>query len=166
MSDSDSTAVSPGVPGESPPDRRRVTTSASKPGLFQQYKPEQGKTVRVGTFVSVLTLVAWGVKFFYDRFSVYEGDEAWRLLVTIGIPIAFGVIATTVLWWVVFAKPSIGDFMIATEGEMKKVSWSTKREIIGSTKVVILFTVALALFLFAVDFLFHVIFSAAGVLKI
>ena len=57
------------------------------------------------------------------------------------------------------------DFMIATEGEMKKVNWSTRREIIGSTKVVILFTVLLALLLFVVDLSFQALFSWIGVLK-
>ena len=38
-------------------------------------------------------------------------------------------------------KPSqTVDFMIATEGEMKKVNWSTRREILGSTWVVIAVT--------------------------
>jgi preprotein translocase subunit SecE len=55
--------------------------------------------------------------------------------------------------------------MIATEGEMKKVSWSTKNEIIGSTKVVIMFTVLLALVLFVVDLAFQTMFSSIGVLK-
>ncbi|MEK7731025.1 MAG: preprotein translocase subunit SecE, partial [Planctomycetota bacterium] len=57
------------------------------------------------------------------------------------------------------------DFMIATEGEMKKVSWSSKREIIGSTKVVILFTLLMSLFLFIVDIVFMELFGGMGVLK-
>ena len=48
---------------------------------------------------------------------------------------------------------------------MKKVSWSSKREIMGSTKVVILFTLLMAFFLFLVDLLFQWFFSAIGVLK-
>ncbi|MCH7993750.1 MAG: preprotein translocase subunit SecE [Planctomycetes bacterium] len=55
--------------------------------------------------------------------------------------------------------------MIATEGEMKKVSWSSKEEVIGSTKVVIMFTFMLALFLFVVDMVFQQVFKWIGVLK-
>ncbi|MCH9001912.1 MAG: preprotein translocase subunit SecE [Planctomycetes bacterium] len=55
--------------------------------------------------------------------------------------------------------------MIATEGEMKKVSWSSKEEVIGSTKVVIMFTFMLALFLFVVDMVFQQAFRLIGVLK-
>jgi preprotein translocase SecE subunit len=55
--------------------------------------------------------------------------------------------------------------MIATEGEMKKVNWSTRREIIGSTKVVILFTILLAVILFTVDIVFMTFFAWIGVLR-
>ncbi len=50
--------------------------------------------------------------------------------------------------------------MIATEGEMKKVSWSSKKEIIGSTKVVIVTLLLMGLVLFLVD-LFNTIFMKA-----
>ncbi|MBU0718456.1 MAG: preprotein translocase subunit SecE [Planctomycetes bacterium] len=55
--------------------------------------------------------------------------------------------------------------MVATEGEMKKVSWSSKAEVIGSTKVVIMFTVLLAALLFVVDLVFQRFFTYIGVLK-
>ena len=103
--------------------------------------------------------------FLYEQLQVYEGDEAWRLLITRGIPIAFGVALFALAWWVAFVSRPSSDFMIATEGEMKKVSWSSKREIIGSTKVVILFTVLMALFLFLVDLAFQTMFSGMGILK-
>ncbi|MFQ6049008.1 MAG: preprotein translocase subunit SecE [Phycisphaerae bacterium] len=56
--------------------------------------------------------------------------------------------------------------MIATEGEMKKVSWSTRREVIGSTKVVIAVVIMLAVMLFVVDTVFAVFFNFIDVLKI
>jgi preprotein translocase SecE subunit len=72
----------------------------------------------------------------------------------------------TIAGRVAFVGRKSSDFMIATEGEMKKVSWSRKREVIGSTKVVIMFTLLLALLLFFVDLVFQYIFSEVGVLKI
>jgi preprotein translocase SecE subunit len=45
------------------------------------------------------------------------------------------------------------------------VSWSTKNEVVGSTKVVILFTLLLAALLFVVDLAFQGFFSMIGVLK-
>ena len=56
--------------------------------------------------------------------------------------------------------------MIATEGEMKKVNWSTRREVIGSTKVVITITIFLAILLFCIDLVFQALFRAIGVLRV
>ena len=134
-------------------------------GVFEQYKPELGRYTRVCTFVAGAGLVAWGAVFLNSQLLVFEGDEAWRLMVTHGIPIAVAVVLGTAVWWLAFSHRRSSDFMIATEGEMKKVSWSSKRELIGSTKVVILFTVLMSLFLFTVDVLFQALFSWMGVLK-
>jgi len=47
--------------------------------------------------------------------------------------------------------PRVADFLIATESEMKKVSWSSKAEVLGSTMVVIVTVILLAVFIFVVD---------------
>lgn len=133
--------------------------------MFRQYKPEMGRYTRLVTFFGLLALIVWGAIFVDSRLSVYEGTEFWRLLITPGISIALAVIFGAVAWWYTFAHPRTCDFMIATEGEMKKVSWSTRRELIGSTKVVIMFTVLMAAYLFVVDLIFQGLFSAIGVLK-
>jgi preprotein translocase SecE subunit len=73
----------------------------------------------------------------------------------------FGVIG----YWLIGRKPAVVDFMIATEGEMKKVNWSTWREIRGSTAVVIGLTIFIALLCSAYDFLFATFFRLIGVLE-
>jgi preprotein translocase subunit SecE len=143
--------------GGSPPKKGR--------GLLTPYKQEQGRRTRIGTMIAFGLLVLWGGYFVWEQLRVYEGDEGWRLLITPGIPLLFTVVLGGVLWWFVFAHRTTGDFMIATEGEMKKVNWSTKREVIGSTKVVILFTILIASYLFLVDIVFQNIFRWIGVLK-
>ncbi len=134
-------------------------------GHLRQYKPEQGKWTRMGTFVGLMSLVAWGGYFLYERLEIFSGDEPWRLVVSRGVPLAVVVLFGVLAWWVSYSHRSSSDFMIATEGEMKKVNWSTRREIIGSTKVVILFTVLLAGLLFVVDLSFQTLFSWIGILK-
>ncbi len=135
-------------------------------GWLKHYKPDQGKYTRVGTFLGAGLLIVWGAWFLYDHLKIYEGDEFWRLLVTRGIPILFAIVIGTAAWWVAFASRRTSDFMIGTEGEMKKVSWSSKREVIGSTKVVIAFTLLLAVLLFIVDLAFQSLFKWIGVLKV
>ena len=154
-----------GVPRGSGPGRPAPVAPRQERRLFKQYKPEQGKTTRTGTFIGAGAIIAWGAKFLYDRLQLFEGDEAWRLVITTGIPILFAVGLGAVAWWFLFAHRATSDFLIATEGEMKKVSWSSRSEIIGSTKVVIMFTVLLALLLFVVDLFFQSFFSGLGVLR-
>ena len=57
------------------------------------------------------------------------------------------------LYYLICVKPKVADFLIATEGEMKKVNWSTRREIIGSTWVVIGLTFFIAVAIFVLDYL-------------
>ena len=46
------------------------------------------------------------------------------------------------------------------------VNWSKKQEVIGATKVVILFVILMSIMLFLVDSLFMLFFSEIGVLKV
>ncbi len=154
--------VNPSVPADG---GGRSLPNDSGGSLFRQHKPQQGRTTRTSTRVAVGILLSWGSYFLYQQLQVFEGDEGWRLLVTAGIPMLFFVALGAVAWWCVFCNRSASEFMIATEGEMKKVSWSDRKEIIGSTKVVILFTFLLAALLFVVDLFFQWFFSGLGVLK-
>ena len=54
--------------------------------------------------------------------------------------------------------------MIAGEGEMKKVSWSSRKEVVGSTKVVIITTFLMAAVLYAVDWVFATLFAQFGIM--
>ena len=62
-------------------------------------------------------------------------------------------------------KPGPVDFLISTDGEMKKVNWSTKRDIYRSTLVVIFASLFIASGLFVVDSVFAAFFKFVGVLQ-
>jgi preprotein translocase subunit SecE len=62
-------------------------------------------------------------------------------------------------------KPTNADFLIATDSEMKKVNWTSKAELIGSTKIVILFVFLITVLLFVIDILFGYVFYFLKVLK-
>ncbi len=79
-----------------------------------------------------------------------------------GIIILAGTIC---LYWLVGVKPGTVDFLVATDGEMKKVNWSTRKEIIGSTQVVIVAAVLIAGILFVIDLAFSNFFKLIGVLE-
>jgi len=74
------------------------------------------------------------------------------------------------LWlaWRIVNLPAFADFLIATEAEMNKVSWTTQKRLIQDTIVVLVTVVLMALFLFGMDWGWKVILSwkPIGVLHI
>ncbi len=63
------------------------------------------------------------------------------------------------------AKPKPVDFLIATDGEMKKVNWGTRKLIIDSTRVVIAATFIIAAFIFVADTVLSQGMQFVGVLQ-
>ncbi len=123
------------------------------------YKRSQGKYTRVITALAVLIMVAWGSYSLAEKLSGYGVNPYLRFGIPLGVLVFFGLL----MFWLV-NKPRMADFLIATESEMKKVSWSSKKEVIGSTKVVIVTTFIMAALLFLVDFVFAKIFKLIGVM--
>lgn len=113
--------------------------------FFEIYKKGQGRYARIVTFVAGLALGAGGALVLSDKLEVYAPP-----IVQYGVPSLLLAGLGVLIFWLV-NRPASADFLIATEGEMKKVSWSSRKEIIGSTKVVIVATFMLAVILAAVD---------------
>ena len=143
--------------------------SGSRPrGVFVQflanlvdaglYKPRQGWYARLYTALGLGILVVLGL---------------WRLhetLMTNSLGTRYGAPAVVgaVLGWVVFRLvqyPPFVEFLIATEAEMNKVSWTTKDDLVRATTVVLATVVLMALFLFVVDRLWTLILQLIGVLQ-
>ena len=56
------------------------------------------------------------------------------------------------------------DFLIDTQGELQKVSWPTRYEIVGSTTVVIVSVIVIGIFILGIDWIVSVIMGYIGVL--
>jgi preprotein translocase SecE subunit len=87
-----------------------------------------------------------------DRFrfqAVYAVPNA--LYIQYGVPSVLFVVFAFVIFRLVNGQ-KFADFLIATEGEMKKVSWSSKQELIGSTIVVIATVAIMAGLIYVADF--------------
>ncbi|MBI9015696.1 MAG: preprotein translocase subunit SecE [Phycisphaerae bacterium] len=130
------------------------------------YKRGQGKHTRRGTAGALGIMAVMGCNSLYSSLSTLRNSAGntgvWlqagiTALVLAGV--FFGIYK--LVNWVRFA-----DFLIKTEGEIKKVSWSAKKEVITSTKVVLITVISMAILLYAVDFVLVEIFGRLGILNI
>src|SRR5207302_4724455 len=62
--------------------------------------------------------------------------------------------------------PAFADFLIATEAELNKVSWTTRRRLVQDTIVVLTTMLLLTVFLFVVDVAWGWLLSKVGVLQL
>jgi preprotein translocase subunit SecE len=133
-------------------------------GFFDIYKPTQGFYTRVWTGVAYGVIVCWFAYFLYEKLALLGVGE-WvryvKIFSAVAVILGFGLVG----YWALALNRKFCDFLIATEGEMKKVNWTSRKEIIGSTKVVIFVMITLAVLLFVVDIGFMMFFTAIGVLK-
>lgn len=83
-----------------------------------------------------------------------------------GLAAAILFIGAILILWLCYTNKRTSEFLIATEGEMKKVNWSSRREVFGSTWVVIAISVIIATILFVTDLLFQFLSREAGLLQI
>jgi preprotein translocase SecE subunit len=81
-----------------------------------------------------------------------------------GAAILVLIIGSILTYFLVGHKPASVEFLIATDMEMKKVNWSTRRDITGSTWVVIGASFIIAAFLFVFDLALKSFFQLIGVL--
>jgi len=136
----------------------------SRGGFFTIYKSGQGYWTRMGTAAGAGIILFATAVWLYQNLPVWSDYLRGRHSVMIGIVIAVIAAAAITIHWIM-NKPASADFLIATDSEMKKVNWTTKADLIGSTKVVIFFVIAVTSLLFVTDLLFGYIFWVFGVLK-
>jgi preprotein translocase subunit SecE len=124
------------------------------------YKRGQGRYARFITFGGVMAIGLAGAFALSEKLAAYAEP-----IVQYGVPVLLLMALGVLMFWIV-NRPRSADFLIATEGEMKKVSWSSRKEIVGSTKVVIIATFMMAGALYAVDAVFALLFRWMGVMGV
>lgn len=129
------------------------------------YKAGQGYYTRMGTTVGASLLGLLGLRWLWDYAKNAKLGSINQNYVAFGICAGVGAVLAAFIYYFVFRKPGSGDFLIATEGEMKKVNWSTRREIVGSTGVVISVMAFSTAFLWLIDQAFVFVFQWIGVLQ-
>ena len=116
------------------------------------YKRGQGKYTRIGSAAGGAVIVALGCYQLYRTLEAADLGIWIETMVPVGV---FAVFSVLILWLV--NKANVADFMIAAEGEMKKVNWSTRQEVAVSTFIVISVVFIMAVLLGAADFGFQLV---------
>jgi len=127
---------------------------------FEIYKKGQGKYTRLWSAFAVAIVVGIGCFRLYQKLEAASFGVSAKTMLWIAtmVPAGLFVILALVIFWLV-NKGSVADFMISAEGEMKKVSWSSKQEITVSTFVVIAVVVIMAALLGTTDVGFSAVFT-------
>jgi preprotein translocase subunit SecE len=160
----------------SKPNEPKGSLFATAPGgsSLSIYKLGQGYWTRLITGLAAAGLIAMFVYqiFFNVRFYLTEAlinpDRARPAAASLSFNIAAGSAAGLFLLlgflaWRLMNSPRGAEFLITTDSEMRKVNWATRKELFGSTRVVIIFLFATAIFLFVADIFFGSFFYQIGV---
>jgi preprotein translocase SecE subunit len=140
---------------------------------FTPYKKNQGQRVRRGTTLSVLVLAGCGIYTMLAHDTLKTGSRHWQ----VALPFSGGqtltllpdiqftlpiIIAAAALWFAyrIVHFPVFADFLIATEAELNKVSWTTRKRLVQDTIVVLTTVFLFTLFLFLVDVAWYYILSS------
>jgi preprotein translocase SecE subunit len=122
--------------------------------IFGIYKPGQAKYTRLGSAFGFGTVVVLGCLLLYQKLDGADLGLWVSTMVPVGVCAGFAVL----IFWL-SSRPSVADFLIAAEGEMKKVNWSSRKEIAVSTFIVIVLVVVMAVLLGTADICFKLFFT-------
>jgi preprotein translocase SecE subunit len=129
------------------------------------YKKSQGQRVRRGTMLGLLILAAFGIWTQLLRGTLATAasihwttripfTDGRTVIVLPDVQYTLPILLAAICLWLAYRVvnfPGFADFLIATEAELNKVSWTTQRRLFQDTVVVLTTVVLLTTFLFVVD---------------
>jgi preprotein translocase subunit SecE len=152
-------AVKPSKGGPAGGSKRRFVQFLANLVRADQYKPMQGRQARIYTAVALGVVVGLGLWRLFETLN-----DTPRTEVRFGVPAALALVLGWVIYRVVQYPPFV-EFLIATEAEMNKVSWTSREDLYRATTVVLVTVTLMAVFLFGVDWVWSNLLQLLGVLK-
>ena len=117
------------------------------------YKRGHGYHTRMWTAVACLLLAAIACYRLHSRLSLVGNQWVQNLTPAF----LWAVLAWFVYW--ASNRPSLANFLIAAEGELKKVSWSNRQQVVASTMIVVFVVATMSMLLGAIDVIFRLFFD-------
>lgn len=132
----------------------------------ERYKPAQGFTFRTGTAVALGVVIGAGLLRLSQTLEAVT-TPAWasQPFSRLGLPLLLSAAAA----WFIFRlvnQEDFAEFLIATEAEMHKVSWTSKGDLKRATTVVLVTVILMTTYIWLVDQVWSTVLRWVGVLRI
>ncbi len=128
-----------------------------KRGMFEVYKKGQGVRSRVVSIITLLLFIGFGC---YSLMRTLRGRmESVVAVGDLSVPL-WGLIpgaiclALLLLTLYILNRPRVVDFLINTEGELRKVAWPSRDDAVRQAIVVIVVVMIFAALIFVFDIVF------------
>lgn len=130
------------------------------------YKSGQGYWTRIMSVVGFGLLLILGAVWLFELIDSRGTGGVTQRYIAFGTGLAVALAGAALIYYFCGVNQRTVDFFVATEGEMKKVNWSTRREIVGSTILVLVISAALSLICWTLDTVWAIAMRAMGVLEV
>ena len=111
------------------------------------YKPGQGRYTRIGTGAFLALFAGFGCSSLHIVLGMTERlSPLAQKVIPVGLFLALVAAIALLMNW-----PKLADFLIETEIEMARVIWPSRRDVMGSSLVVIITVLVMAAFLHGAD---------------
>lgn len=129
--------------------------------IFKIYKHGQGKYTRLYSALGLGVIVAAGCWRLYEKLGGLNiSTNASKWVQNLVPAVLFAILGYLTFWLV--NNRSVADFMISAEGELKKVNWTSRKEVVVSTFIVICVVIFMASLLGVTDVVFQLFFDSIG----
>lgn len=150
---------------------------------FNVYKKGQGSSARISVGIVLGLIAVFSAISLHGALIDLPAFFGGVNIPLVGLPLTWGLVSS--FFFFLFCAAIVGvlvggfetgikkvdnvgrrvvGFLIDTQGELQKVSWPTRQELIGSTIVVIVCAVILGVYIFGVDRLVTAVMNGFGVL--
>jgi preprotein translocase SecE subunit len=129
------------------------------------YKAGQGYWVRLMSAYGLGAIVALGLVWLWKEMQGVTLFGFEPTYVRVVIMLLTALVFAWFGWMIIGIRHKSVEFLIASEGEMRKVNWSSRREVELSTRAVIGLTILIAVYCWAFDVGFASIFRWMTVLR-
>ena len=163
------------------PGFERGLVAVEEQGWFTaaSYKKTQGQRVRRATLLGVLAIAGCGIWTLMEHKTLEIAAKHWevtlpyadgaRVLLLRDVRYTVPLLLTLGALWLAYRLvnfPAFADFLIATEAEINKVSWATRKRLVQDTIVVLTTVILVTFFIFFVDIFWGWSLRAVGVLQL